>query len=163
MEAAFGDRSPPAYLIERLLLDTDGYLEESMLDGDTHLREHLSAARVRLSEAGCQVPGIEAIARYDWIGRVTDGVVTSPAEPKASLTDRIDRVLTHKVWGSLIFALFMMVVFRSVFSWAVPAMELIEAAGDGLGRLVETTLADGALKSLLVDGVIAGVGGVLVF
>ncbi|MEE9602747.1 MAG: ferrous iron transport protein B, partial [Thermoguttaceae bacterium] len=69
----------------------------------------------------------------------------------------------HRVWGTLIFILFMLVMFRSVFTWAVPAMELIETATGALGETLGATLADGPLKSLVVDGVIAGVGSVLVF
>ena len=63
----------------------------------------------------------------------------------------------------MIFAALMLVVFSAVFRWAVPAMDLISGGFDWLAEIVNQRMADGALKSLIVDGVIAGVGGVLVF
>ncbi|MCH8924494.1 MAG: ferrous iron transport protein B, partial [Planctomycetes bacterium] len=155
---------PPRYLIERLLLDTSGYIEQAVLP-DHHLEvaEQLTAARGRLAEAGCAVPGVEAIARYDWVGRVIDGVIKRPAERRITPTDKIDRVLTHKLWGTVIFAALMLLMFSSVFSWAAPLMKLIDLPFAALGGFIEANMADGALRSLIVDGAIAGVGGVIVF
>ena len=155
---------PPRYLIERLLLDTSGYIEEALLpDHHEEVAEQLTAARGRLVEAGCAVPGVEAIARYDWVGRVLDGVIKRPAVRRITPTDKIDRVLTHKLWGTIIFAALMLLMFSSVFAWATPLMKLIELPFAALGKLIEADMAKGALRSLIVDGVIAGVGGVLVF
>jgi len=154
----------PRYLVERLLLDTTGYLEKSLLDGDRPaIRSELVAARERLAAAGAPVPAIEAIARYGWVGKVLEGVVTRPTEHPLTASDRIDRVLTHKVWGSLIFVLVMAIVFQSVFRWAGPAMDLIDSGFGALGEVIAALVPEGALQSLLVDGIIAGVGGVLVF
>lgn len=154
----------PRYLVERLLLDTTGYLEELLLDSDRPaIRSELVAARERLAAAGAPVPAIEAIARYGWVGKVLEGVVTRPTEHPLTASDRIDRVLTHKVWGSLIFVLVMAIVFQSVFRWAGPAMDLIDGGFGALGEWTAALVPAGALQSLLVDGIIAGVGGVLVF
>ena len=154
----------PRYLVERLLLDTGGYIESAGLPGETDevLRE-VSAARQRLQEAGEPVPAIEAMARYEWIGEVLKGVVQQPAEQPATLSDRIDRVLTHRVWGTLVFIAIMVIIFQSVFAWAGPAMDLVEWVFGALGELAATFIPEGMLRSLVVDGVIAGVGGVLVF
>jgi ferrous iron transport protein B len=155
---------PPRYLIERLLLDTSGYIEETVLpDHHEEVAEQLSAARGRLAEAGCAVPGVEAIARYDWVGRVLDGVVKRPKVRQITATDKIDRVLTHKLWGTVIFAALMLLMFSSVFAWAEPLMNWVELPFAALGDMVEENIAKGALRSLIVDGAIAGVGGVLVF
>jgi ferrous iron transport protein B len=69
----------------------------------------------------------------------------------------------HPVWGMLILAVMLFLMFQAVFSWAEVPMNLIQAASDGFGELIKQHMSDGILRSLLVDGVIAGVGGVLVF
>ena len=74
-----------------------------------------------------------------------------------------DRVLLHPVWGLAILSVVMFLMFQAVFSWAEPLMDGIEAAMAGLGVAVGQWLPDGSLRSLVVDGVIAGAGGVLVF
>ena len=94
---------------------------------------------------------------------VLDGVVTEPGRYKTTATDRIDRVLTHRVWGTLVFAVVMLVVFQSVFVWARPAMEWIQALTAAAADWVSAHMAEGALRSLLVDGVIGGVGAVFAF
>ena len=77
----------PRYLVERLLLDTSGYLEKSGLPGSTAtMHAELAAARRRLADAGMPVPAVEAMARYEWIGRILDGGVTRPRERAATVT-----------------------------------------------------------------------------
>ena len=78
-------------------------------------------------------------------------------------TDRIDRILLHPLWGGAVFAAAMLLVFQSIFSWAVPAMDGIEAAFAALGAASRAVLPEGVLTSLWVDGVLAGVGSVVVF
>ncbi len=159
------DRAPlPRYLVRRLLLDAGGYLQNLLLPaGNGQVREEIARARFRLSEAGHAVPGVEPAARYAWVDRVLGGLLTEPEKYGTTVTDRIDRILTHRLWGTLFFAVVMVVVFQSVFSWAEPFMAWIEEAIATAGSLVETAMPEGALRSLLVDGVIGGVGGVLVF
>jgi ferrous iron transport protein B len=86
------------------------------------------------------------------------------AEPlrKQALT-RLDALVMHPVAGPLILAAVLFFVFQAVFSWAVVPMELIDGGVGALGAWLQQTLPDGALRSLLVDGVIAGIGSVLVF
>lgn len=86
----------------------------------------------------------------------------APARPD-TLTNRIDSVLLHPVGGLVILLALMFLMFQAVFSWATPAMDLIAAAFDGLGALVAQTLPDGLLQSFIRDGIISGVGGVLIF
>src|SRR5947199_82467 len=71
----------------------------------------IKAARQRLAQAGCPVPAIEARTRYAWIRQATTGCVRRPAQRPVSWTDRIDKVLTHKLWGTLIFLALMFLVF----------------------------------------------------
>jgi len=154
----------PRYLVRRLLLDVGGYLQKTLLqEADGRIGCQLLAARTRLAQAGCAVPGVETNARYDWIRRVLEGVLTRPAEYKVTLTDRIDRLLTHPIWGMMIFALLMLAMFQSVFLGSGPFMSWIDAAFGAIGQWVEVRMAPGALRSLLVEGVVGGVGGVLAF
>lgn len=76
---------------------------------------------------------------------------------------RIDALVMHPVWGIGLLALLLFLMFQAVFSWASLPMDLIEGTFKHLGDWVTANMADGALRSLLVDGVIAGAGGVLVF
>jgi ferrous iron transport protein B len=156
--------NPPRYLVERLLLDTSGYLATALgVDHSEPVQTHLREARARLAAAGLPVPAVEAMSRYAWVARTLDGCVTRPATRAATLSDRLDRVLTHRWAGSLIFALLMIVMFQSVFTWAGPLMDLVDAGVGAVGEAIGGLLSEGALRSLLVDGIVAGVGGVLVF
>ncbi len=78
-------------------------------------------------------------------------------------SDRIDRVVLHPVLGPLLLAAVLFLMFQAVFAWATLPMDLIEAGTGALGSMIGDRLDDGWLKSLLVDGIIAGAGGVLVF
>ena len=153
----------PRCLLRRLLLDVNGYLQRALLNDDGRLGRHIEAARLRLAAVGCPVPAIETSARYDWVRRVLQGVIAQPSQYRTTTSDRIDRVLTHRLWGSLVFAVVMLAVFQSVFAGARPAMQWIEAATSVAGGWVEAQMPDGALRSLLVNGVIGGVGGVFAF
>ena len=77
--------------------------------------------------------------------------------------DAIDRVVLHPVWGMLILAATLFLMFQAVFSWAAVPMDAIKAGVESIGEFVKNILPVGMLQSLLVDGVIAGVGSVLVF
>lgn len=154
----------PRYLAGRLLLETNGYLERLFLSaGDEQWRTELAASRRRLAESGFEIPGLEPAARYRWVESVVDRVshAREPGRPTAS--DRIDAVLTHPILGTLGFLVIVVVMFQAVFSWAQPLMEGIDWIVSLAGRWIELQMAPGALRSLLVDGVVAGVGGVLVF
>lgn len=162
LETAAEDLSP--CLIRRLLLDSNGYLERALLDGERQeVGEQFAAARSRLAEAGCAIPGVETEARYGWAGEILDGVISQPSQYLITATDRLDRVLTNRFWGTLLFAAVMVLVFQAVFAWAVPLMDLIDAGCGAMGDLVAAWLPEGMVRSLAVDGIIGGVGGVLVF
>ncbi len=81
----------------------------------------------------------------------------------AAWDDAIDRVVLHPVWGLVILAVAMFLMFQAVFSWATPPMDGIKAGTEWLGGLITGAMPAGPLRSLLVEGVLAGIGGVLVF
>jgi ferrous iron transport protein B len=154
----------PHFLVERLLLDGDGYLEGELLNGAaTEGGARLRDARESLAAAGLPTPAVEAMARYDWVAHVLNGVARRPDDHKPTSSDRIDSVLTHKFWGTLVFAATMAVLFSSIFILAVPLMDLIDGAVGSLAGFVESLMPEGALRSLVVDGIIGGVGAVVIF
>jgi ferrous iron transport protein B len=105
----------------------------------------------------------DAIARYAFIDAVVAEVVERSLPRRRLLADSIDRVLTHRVWGTLIFVLVMLALFTSIFRLAAPAMDLISAGIDAVSAWAESILPEGPLRSLFIDGVLAGVSGVVVF
>jgi len=154
----------PTYERERLLLDAGGFIEQrytGKMDGE--LTQFLGAARSRLADAGHSTRTLEPDRRYAWARRMLAGVVSTPAQRARSLTDRIDAVLTHRAAGLLIFALLMFVVFQALYTWAEPLMGACEAAQGAAAEWVASVVPVGPLQSLLCDGIIAGVGGVLIF
>lgn len=158
------DHPWPRYLVERLLLDSSGYLASLNLPGTTSVtQQHVQAARERLKAAGCPVPGIEPLSRYRWVAEVLKGLVTRPTTRKITFSDRLDAVLTHKVGGTLAFIILMAVMFQTVFYMAEPASALIDWLSGLANDAINANVGEGALRSLLTDGVVAGVGGVLVF
>ena len=94
--------------------------------------------------------------------RIIAGAVTPPAKPD-NMTTRIDSVVLQPVAGLLILLTILFVMFQAVFSWAQPLMELLSGGFAALGQWVHTALPDGLLQSFLQNGVISGVGSVLVF
>jgi ferrous iron transport protein B len=94
--------------------------------------------------------------------RIIAAAVTPPARPE-TLTTRIDAVVLHPVAGLLLLFAVLFIMFQAVFSWAQPAMELLSGSFAALGQFVHATLPQGLLQSFLENGVISGVGSVLVF
>jgi ferrous iron transport protein B len=158
------DVKAPKYLLRRLLLDIGGYTERFLSARQSNdLLAKVASSRQRLAEAGCPIPAVEARTRYAWIRAATKDCVQRPSVRPVTWTDRLDRILTHKIWGTACFLLLMFVVFESIFFWAKPLMDWINLGKDRLADAVRLALEPGPLRSLLSDGVIAGVGSVLVF
>ncbi len=88
--------------------------------------------------------------------------VTMPRRT-ARIDDTLDRWLLHPVVGLMTLAVVMFMIFQAVYAWATPMMDAIDAATTWLGGVVGAAMPDGPLRSLLVDGVIAGLGGVIIF
>lgn len=154
----------PAMLIRRLLLDAGGYVERELLrEHGEDLKSHVNAARVRLSDVNQGVPGVEARARYGWVRTIIAAAVRKPAQRAVTITDKLDKVLTHRLVGTLIFLALMFVVFQSIFLGAEPLMSLVDTAFGWLAGQVNDAMDPGPLRSLLADGIIGGVGGVIKF
>jgi ferrous iron transport protein B len=122
------------------------------------LDEHLAAVATSYPP-----PAREAIARYAMIDRLVSGVVGRALPTRRLLSERMDAILTHRLWGTVIFAATMLAIFSSIFWLAAPLMDLISGGVEWVSGRVEEALPEGAVRSLLVDGVLAGVAGVVVF
>lgn len=96
------------------------------------------------------------------VRRILAAAVSS-AKDTGNLSEKIDGVVLHPVAGPIILALLMFVIFQAVFSWGDAPIELIEAGMGAFGEMVGSWIGEGMLHSLIVDGIIAGVGSVLVF
>jgi ferrous iron transport protein B len=108
------------------------------------------------------LPPESAQERADWAQSVLASV--SPTRPGPDrITDAIDRVVLHPVAGSLLFALVMVVFFQLIFAWAVPAMDAIDAGIGAAATAAHALLPAGPAADFVADGIIAGVGAVIVF
>lgn len=108
-------------------------------------------------------PNGKIFARYNFLANVVQESVWHSDHQSHRLTDKIDRVLTHKVFGLVVLVAILLLVFQTIFSWASLPMDLLEQGFGALGDLVRTSMPPGMLTDLIADGIIAGVGGVVVF
>jgi len=160
------DAAAPTTRAELLqaLLNPGGYHEERLvLCCGGRVADELGERRERIREAGEDVTQIEASVRYAWIDLILPDVLTRRHPPRRTKSDAADRYLTHPVLGLATFLVLMAVMFQAVFTWAGPVMGLIDGVFAGLGSWVGGLLPPGALRSLIANGLFAGVGAVLVF
>ncbi len=159
------EKNVEPFLARRVLLESSGMAEQRFVkSGGEKAAEAIRSAKARLQEEHkIRLVSLEARCRYGWITKILEGVVSREEVKTKSLTDRLDAVLVHKVWGTLIFATLMLIVFQAIYTWSAPFMDLIDGVFGALGGWVGGTMAEGPLQSLIVDGVIAGVGGVVIF
>jgi ferrous iron transport protein B len=156
------ERDLHPFEVLRAVVDEQGYALGRLARGlGEGFRSSVLAARERVGR-GRSLAAIEAEARYAWIHECVEGSIEHVG-PDRTETERIDRVLTHWLAGPAIFAGVMILVFQSIFTWAVPLMDHVEAAVAWIGELTGSALPEGALRSLVVDGVFGGVGSVVVF
>ena len=129
-------------------------------DGARALVQQLEAMQASPREPRIHLP--EHADLHDETRRLLALAVSMPRRT-AAIDDALDRWLLHPVIGLLALVAVMFLIFQAVYAWATPMMDGIEAATAWLGEAVGGAMPDGPLKGLLVDGVIAGLGGVVVF
>jgi len=111
-----------------------------------------------------KIQAAETIARYKHLSTIlSDVVIDNGTEKKFSFSDKLDAILTHKVWGFAIFLLILFVIFNAIFAWSSYPMEWIETGFGFITSIGHEYLPAGMLTDLLLDGVIAGLGGIFVF
>jgi len=114
-------------------------------------------------ESPLDFDGIVVTARYAAIDLLLSQLQLPQAKRRRELSERIDRVVLHPLLGALSFGGLLLMGFQALFVWSDPLIQLIEQAVLALQELVTTTLPEGVLRDLLAEGVIGGVGNVLVF
>lgn len=158
-------RSPLIARAEALLLltdfDTVRVAGSRPLSHRTH--EILDQWRNRWIAEGADWSAALIRTRYDAIGHLCRHVIARPGLQGPSRSDRIDAVLCHSVWGWGVFAVIMAALFYSIFSLAEPPMDFIDGNVAALANWVKGAMAPGDLRDLVTDGIIGGVGGIIIF
>ena len=127
------------------------------------LRSALAASHQRLQDAGLEPVSAAVEARYEWVHQICRSCLRTPESGSLTTSDKLDAILTHGFWGWLAFVGAMALMFFSIFTIAKIPTEWIADAQTWLGGWIEGLLPEGDFRSLLVDGVLAGVSGVVVF
>jgi ferrous iron transport protein B len=148
----------------RLLFDNEGAVAQRIPGERARLRTAVREARAELTRGGLNPGPAEAVLHYRHLENLLEGAIRTNRERAVAGVESIDRLLLHRFWGSVIFVAIMWVVFQSIYTWAGPMMDLIEAATTALqGWVGPKLIAFPTVQSLVTDGVIAGAGGVIVF
>jgi ferrous iron transport protein B len=105
----------------------------------------------------------ETMQRYDKISPITQHAVKNLSLGEKNLTEKIDDIITHKILGPIIFFAIMFFTFQAIFSWSEYPMEWIESLFSMAGTFASSILPSGWISDLIVDGIIAGLGGIAVF
>jgi ferrous iron transport protein B len=163
LAATFQERRMQATAEALLLLSNEKALASSREHYPQKIQDAVAAARKRLDNHGIDWRGAPIEWRYARIAEIQQAVTSELAPPGETFSDKMDRVLTHKIWGTLIFIGIMTLMFQSIFTFAHLPMDALQAMVDWLGGAFGKLIPPGDLNSLLVNGVIAGVGAVIVF
>ena len=163
--AARGIKIDMARLSERLgipviptvAVDKGGTAELLAAIDDAALAQHK-----RLAPTWHEQTADEVRATHLHVNRIIEDCVTIPAGNDV-WTRRIDNVLLHPFWGLLVLLMVLFLIFQAVFSWSTPAMDAIKDGFDAVGGYVKLNFPEGMLSSLIADGILAGVGSVIVF
>ena len=160
----------------RLLADGDEWALGKYLPGArAQTIEKIRVVRAKAERAGIDVAAEEARARHGLAGGISRRVTSTlnlspstdlPGQPVGearSMSDRLDALLLHPIGGGIVFALITLLVFQAIYSWAGVPAEILEGLVGKVGKGIEAALPAGPLSDLLVNGVIAGVGAVVVF
>ncbi|GAA4454940.1 ferrous iron transport protein B [Nibrella saemangeumensis] len=147
------------YLALQYVMQHDGF---SFLDPQQRAGLDGLINQYQFSEPDFQAK--ETIQRYQRLaGVITEAVTDRRPTDQPTWSQRVDRILLHPVWGYLIFLLILLLIFQAIFAWAEPFMNAIDEGVAWLNGTLKERLPDTPLTSLLTDGVLAGIGGILVF
>ncbi|HXT41893.1 MAG TPA: ferrous iron transport protein B [Candidatus Angelobacter sp.] len=159
----FSERRLQATAEALLLLSNERALASSTSHYPQRIQDAVAAARKRLDGHGIDWRGAPIEWRYARVAEIAQAATTELAPPGETFSDKLDRVLTHKLWGVTVFVAIMALMFQSIFTFARIPMDALQSAVDWFGGVVGGAIPRGDLNSLLVEGVIAGVGAVIVF
>lgn len=162
--------TPQQWVFLRYMLDPADTKDSEQKFAQRPDSQQLMAARYQLESKGLQWCGLESEYRYKWIDQqlatlvphTPEGHHSATAE-KVTWSDRLDDLLTHRLWGTIAFVVMMFLLFTAVFKVAEPFSALLDMGLGFLADLVTANMAPGMFRSLILSGVLDGVGGVLVF
>lgn len=163
LEKLFPHRERLATSEALLLLSDDKVFAAHRELYPAEIQEAVSAARSRLEAAGVDWRSAAIEARYARVFAIAQHVTVETFVAQESFSDKLDQVLTHRIWGLLIFVGIMVTMFVSIFFFAQWPMDALDAVVNWLAGQVNTALGAGDLQDLLANGVIKGVGAVVVF
>ncbi len=105
----------------------------------------------------------ETVARYQFINETLKETLHIDTANAKDLRSRLDRVLTHKVWGYVIFFAILLLIFQAIFDWSSYPMDFIDSTFASLSEWAKTTLPVGDFTNLIAEGIIPGLGGIVIF
>lgn len=156
LETSGGGQLPP-------ILKGAALLADELAASTPAVAEKLLAWKKELAAKNIDGASFEATSRYQIANWIYKRCVAVNRSGPPRLIDRVDGVILHRVWGVVTFVLVMGLIFQAIFLWASAPMDLIDSCFTALGSFLKQQMSDGPLRSLLVDGVVAGVGSVLIF
>ncbi|GAB4034379.1 ferrous iron transport protein B [Spirosoma jeollabukense] len=147
------------YLALQYVIQHDGF---TFLNRQQQLGLDAIINKYKFSEPTFQAG--ETIARYKYIATVVEEVVTDKRPVgQPTWSQKLDKVLLHPIWGYAVFGFILLLIFQAIFAWAQPFMDAIDAGVAWLNGQLKESLPAGPLTNLLTDGILAGIGGILVF
>ena len=155
-------KEPVAYEEATMLLSTPRPLNEFINEIPQPVLDHVCQDYKNLQQLGYDRYSLFSESRYRWILQICTEVI-SQGQKKTNYTDKIDAIVTHRFWGYVIFFTVMVLMFQSIFTWALVPMNLIRTAFDWFGRQIELFMPAGDLRDLIVHGALNGVGAVVMF
>jgi len=148
----------------RIIFDVGGPAEKRFVqETDDEARTVLQQGRAAIKDAWYSLSAAETTPLTGKAAEISRSVLKTSGSHEKTASEKADRYLLHPVLGPIVLAVMMIIMFQSIFSWAQPFMELIDTLFGGLAYWVETMMAEGPLRSLITDGIIGGVGSVLIF
>ena len=105
----------------------------------------------------------ETVKRYQFIGTILKGNYSIDKSKATDFDSKLDKILTHKVFGYLIFFGLLLLMFQAIFTWSAPFMDFIDESFASLSEYIASLLPEGKLNALISEGIIPGIGGVVIF
>jgi len=157
-------RTPTACFRDALALLTSPAASASYpVTSDTELTALVQTILTKLNFLGIDLPSVVVTSRYGWIRPIVARSTDRLPVTGMPLLDRMDAILTHRVWGVAVFLGIMALVFQAIFTWATIPMEWIGAGFDSLAHILAGVIPPGDLRDLLISGGLAGVAAVVAF
>ncbi len=167
LEARSHTAAPPPLVDSLRMVADDDYLDHNYPalseSEQADLQEKIEQARKSFTEKEIDFSALESAGRYAYINKHLSKTYSDEAVSAVSFSEKVDSIISHTVWGPLILLFVLGFIFNTIFSWAEYPMGWIESAVEWLAVTVSGLLPEGVIQSLLVDGIIVGVGNVVVF